>query len=174
MKLIIVFISFILTADCRSPYDLGLPDKKKLLLVIEGNLNPLGTISVRLTHTSKLDANSTIPSENKAQVTVEGQDNSSDALIFSGNGNYITNAGFVIGNEYRVRIRTTSGREYLSQFIKAQQIPDIDSMSWELASRGVYVQANTHDLNDPYYSFGQIPCVDCTAKGGTTIKPSFW
>lgn len=158
MKLIIIFIGLVFAVGCRRPYDPGLPDKNRLLLVIEGNLNPSGATSVKLTRTGKLDANSIIQSENNAQVIVEGKDNSSQLLFFLGNGNYTTNAGFVIGNEYRLRIRTISGKEYLSQYVKAQQTPDIDSISWERESRGIYIQMNTHDPNDAthYYRWEYV------------------
>lgn len=158
MKIVFFFVGLILFVSCRRSYDPGLPDKNRLLLVIEANINPGGGTTVRLTRTAKLDVNTTIQSENNAQVTVEGKDNSSRILTFSGNGNYTTNAGFVIGNEYRLHIRTASGKEYISKYIKAQKTPDIDSISWERESRGVRIQANTHDPDNAtrYYRWEYV------------------
>jgi hypothetical protein len=116
-------------------------------LVVEGNLNAGGDSTViRLSRTLGLEDPAKIKAENGASLTVEGKDNTTRPLIFRGNGNYVSvNLGLVINNEYRLRIRTSDGNEYLSAYVKAKQTPLIDSISWDIDDKGLTVYANTHD-----------------------------
>jgi hypothetical protein len=110
-------------------------------------MNPAAdTTIIRLTRTLKLSDAASIKTENNAQITVEGKDNTTRSLTFAGRGYYKSpGLNLVIGNEYRLRIRTTDGKEYLSEYVKARQTPAIDSISWDRDNDGVRIYANTHD-----------------------------
>jgi hypothetical protein len=57
-----------------------------------------------------------------------------------------------INQTYRLRITTSSGGQYLSDFATVKQSPPIDSITWQ-QNDGVYIYANTHDAtnNTRYY-----------------------
>jgi hypothetical protein len=48
---------------------------------------------------------------------------------------------------YRLYIRTQDGKEYISDFVKPQITPEIDSVNWRYNSEGVNVYVTTSDEN---------------------------
>jgi hypothetical protein len=102
-----------------------------------------------LTRTFQLDQKATLLKEDNAQVSVEGKDNSVRPLTGSGNGYYVSpDLQLVINNEYRLRIKTIDGKEYLSDYIRARTSPAIDSISYDMDENGVVIFANTHDASN--------------------------
>lgn len=142
-------------SSCREQYDPHVKSTEQSFLVVEANLNAAAdTTIVRLTRSFKLDDTARLRTENNAVVTVEGSDNTTRTLTPSGNGYYVSpNLNLTIGTSYRLHIRTSNGREYLSDFVKARATPPIDSISWEPTNDGVRIYANTHDPsgNSRYY-----------------------
>lgn len=140
--------------SCRESYNPDLKSSATRLLVVEGVLDPgADPTTVLLTRTSDLD-NSAFVHEANAIVTVEGKDNTSRALTYAGTGNYRSpGLNLTIGNEYRLRIRTTNGKEYLSAWVQAKQAPAIDSIGWKRNDEGVQIYADAHDPsgNTRYY-----------------------
>jgi hypothetical protein len=141
--------------SCRERFSPNVPSLEQSFLVVEGNLNAgRDSTVIRLTRTYKLDANASIKTEDKATVTVEGSDNTVRGLTWRGNGYYTSlDLNMVINTNYRLRIKTTTGKEYVSDFVKARETPLIDSISWEREEKGVRIFANTKDLtnNSRYY-----------------------
>lgn len=141
--LILVFCGF----ACRQNYDPPVISSGAVFLVVEANLNPQGMTSILLTRSVPLGKGSAIKPESNAQVTVEGRDNSIRALASIGNGRYNnSNLGLTVGEDYRLHIKTTDGRDYLSDYVKARKSPVIDSIGYELESKGLRVQAYAHDV----------------------------
>jgi len=132
---------------CRDKFDAEVRAQEQSFLVVEGNLNPGNDSAIiRLTKTIGLDDQSRIVTENNAMVTVEGKDNTTRTLTGIGAGYYASpNLNLVIGTEYRLRIRTIPGREYLSEYVKARITPPIDSINSEELDGELWVYANTHD-----------------------------
>jgi hypothetical protein len=121
--------------------------------VVEGVLNPgAGPTSISLSRTSRIDTNG-FRYEPNAIVTVEGKDNTTRPLVFTGGGTYNSpNLNLIMGNEYRLRIRTTNGKEYLSAYVKAKLTPAIDSVGYKRDNEGVHLYVNAHDVtNDTRY-----------------------
>src|SRR4029450_12184246 len=56
---------------------------------------------------------------------------------------------------YRLRISTTDGKEYLSDYMTVKTTPPIDSISYTYNDKGVTIYANTHDPsnNTRYYRY---------------------
>jgi hypothetical protein len=124
-------------------------------LVVEGIINSSGPASVTLTRTTNL-SDTSIVYENGAAVQVEGNDNS--VYVFSQNdsGIYaISQLMLSSAQQYRLRIKTKAGEQYLSDFESVEVTPAIDSINWALESGGVQIYANTHDPqnNTPYYKW---------------------
>lgn len=140
---------------CREQYLPDVISGSEQYLVVEGVLNPgPGSTSIRLTRTTKIDRTSNILGVTNARVTVEGRDGIATVLAHSGNGLYTyPNLNLTLGQEYRVHIYTTDGKEYVSAYVVAKATPAIDSITWEQNDAGVSLAVNTHDdaNNTRYY-----------------------
>jgi len=150
MKRIYIILAIIVGAlACRQPYDPPVNSSNKTYLVVEANLNPQGATTISLTRTFGLDRNTTVRGELNAQVSVEGKDNTTRSMTSIGNGRYTSNnLNLIINNEYRLRIKTTDGKEFLSDYVKAKKTPVIDSIGWEKEQEGLRIYANTKDVTN--------------------------
>jgi hypothetical protein len=91
-----------------------------------------------------------------ATVTVEGNNGDVFTLSQQGNGNYKHNQlPLVMGQEYRVRIKTAGNKEYVSDYVEAKASPEIDSVTWKQDQRGMTIYVNTHDATNKsrYYKW---------------------
>lgn len=152
---LVIVLMMVIIGSCRENYDPNVRSTEQSFLVVEANLNVAADSTIiRLTRSFKLDDSARLKVENGATVTVEGSDNTTRSLIPRGNGYYIsTNLNLTVGTDYKLHIRTANGREYESDFVTARATPAIDSISWEAASDGLRIFANTHDPsgNSRYY-----------------------
>lgn len=155
MKILFITLSCLLVAvSCKDPYLPRVISAEKSLLVVEGNLNAGGITTFRLTRTAKIDNTRNIEPEVSAQLTVEGRDNSIQPIPESGQGLYVSpSLQIALNGEYRVRIKTADGKEYLSEYVVARQTPAIDSIGFKLTPNGATIYVNTHDPsnNTRYY-----------------------
>jgi Domain of unknown function (DUF4249) len=149
-KFCLLFIAIIPVTffSCKEAYRPHLKSTTNSYLVVEGVMNAgPGPTTISLTHTSSLDTVLIRPEAN-ALVTVEGKDNTTRQLAYTGGSNYYSpDLHLITGNEYRLRIRTTNGKEYLSAYVKARITPAIDSVGWQRNQEGVSMYANTHDAS---------------------------
>lgn len=150
------FIAFLLLTGCRDRYDLPLRDNDISLLVVEGALVVGGPTGITLSRNAKLTDAVKFKPELNAQVSVEDRTGGRFPLQQMGNGLYVhAQLPMVAGQEYRLHIRTTNNKEYLSDYVTAKQTPEIDSVSWKFEREGVEIYANTHDAtnNSLYYKW---------------------
>lgn len=144
-----ILVILLAAVACRQPYDPPVVSSGVTYLVVEANLNPQGPTSILLTKSVPLERANSISPEINAQVTVEGKDNTIRPLTHIGNGRYNnSNLALMIGNEYRLHIKTVGGKEYFSEYVKAKKTPVIDSIGYELESEGLRVQAHAHDATN--------------------------
>ena len=145
----------LLLVACKKPYNPAITDSSTNGLIVEGVINngPDSTF-IKLSRAVKLTAGSTTNPETKAIVTVEDDQNTTYTLKEIATGNYalppvILNAA----RQYRLRIKTTSGLEYLSDFEAVKNAPPIDSVGYKITSSGLSIYNNTHDAtnNTRYY-----------------------
>jgi hypothetical protein len=139
--------------SCREAYEPNVVSADRNYLVVEGVLDPAAATSIRLTRTSKLDVSGIRPELN-AQVLVEGKDNSVRSLLSAGNGFYTSlNLNLILNTDYRLRIRTSAGKEYLSDYVTARSTPPIDSVNWRMEGDRLRFYVNAHDPsgNTRYY-----------------------
>ena len=149
----IVIMLLSIALSCRDPYEPKILSSPNAYLVVEGILNVNGPTSISLSRTSSLDS-SGFTKETSAQVLVEGKDNIIRSLSSNGAGNYSSpDLSLVVNGEYRLRIQTADGKEYLSEYVKARQTPAIDSIIWKQDDEGVKIFVSTHDPsgNTRYY-----------------------
>jgi hypothetical protein len=150
MKRITTFLYCILIITgfaCRESYNPPIVSSPDSYLVVEGVLNVAAAPTVlRLTRTYKLDKGAQVTSENNAQVAVEGKDNTVRQLTMTTGGTYVSsNLNLVFNQEYRLRITTKNGKEYLSEYVIARKTPSIDSIGFRQEEDGVQVYVNAHD-----------------------------
>ncbi len=153
MKKIYYGIIILLAAGCKELYQSPIKSSITGYLVVEGVINsgPDSTI-IKLSRTTSLDSIRAVYEPN-AQVLVEGDDNSSYRLFDNGSGKYkAVNLNLNASRKYRLHIRTTEGKEYLSDFEAVKNNPPIDSISYKSENNGLQLFINTHDpLNNTRY-----------------------
>src|SRR5438270_5245291 len=132
---------------CKEKYDIKVSSSAQSVLVVDGNLNSgIGETSIRLTRTVPKNDTTTINTESNDLVTVEGSDNSIQTLVPIGDGYYNNpQLNMLSGTQYRLRIKTTDGRTYLSDYAVVKNNPPIDSINWKRTTDGVTIYSNTHD-----------------------------
>lgn len=145
--LIIVVLVVMTGTGCKEIYKPEIISSPIRYLVVEGNLNPAAEpTAIRISRTFGLDDSARLRGENSAQVTVEGRDNSTRNLLPQGDGIYLNNGlNLSLGQEYRLRIKTADGNEYVSDYVVAHTTPPIDSIGWVRRDDGVQIHISTHD-----------------------------
>jgi Domain of unknown function (DUF4249) len=154
MKLFFYCLLLLTAFSCKEPFAPPIVSTPASYLVVEAVLNAGNApTSIRLTRTFKLADSAQLRGELNAQVQVEGKDNTIHPLVSSGNGFYTSpNLGLTLNKEYRLRIRTTGGKEYLSEYVVARETPAIDSLNLNRKADGAQIEVNTHDDgNDTRY-----------------------
>ncbi len=155
LQFILACLIIIVGVGCKEVYKPDIISASDNFLVVEGVLNAgTGPTELRLTRTFKLDDSARLRGELNAVVVVEGKDNSVKPLTSTGNGFYASpGLNLTINQEYRVRINTSDGKEYVSDYVVATQTPAIDSLGWTRNEDGVTIHVNTHDPtgNTRYY-----------------------
>src|SRR6218665_3564821 len=133
-------------AGCVDPYSPVVADENIDFLVVDGFLNSTDqSASVKLSKAIPLSSNLSYKSEKKAIVTIEEENGAIFNLTEKDTGVYQANGMNInIAKKYKLHIRTTAGKEYMSDFIEIKQSPPIDSITWKPIPDGVTIYANTH------------------------------
>jgi hypothetical protein len=122
-------------------------------LVVDGFLNttPSTSSQIRLSRTQNISETSKPRVEQRAKISVEGDKGSRFAFTETQPGTYQLNAAtYREGEKYRLRIRTSDGKEYLSAYVPAIKTPPIDSVTYQVGpdESGVQIYVSTHDPLD--------------------------
>lgn len=143
--------------SCRDKFEPDLESTTASHLVVDGVLNTgTGGTTIQLSRTTTLDSRVQFVPEPNAIVTVEGEDNSVQPLFWNGNGLYASGGlNLTINNNYRLRIKTIDGREYLSEYVKARHTPAIDSVGYHKKEHGIQLYVNAKDPSNStwYYRY---------------------
>ena len=153
MKKLLYCCIVLLAFSCKEKYVPPYTPPVKGYLVIDGTINSgQGPTTIRLSRTIVLADSARQKNEVKALVRVEGDDNSSYIIPELGNGSYSINQLTLNNNvKYRLYIKTTEGKEYLSDFAKPIKTPPIDNIRWE-QPYDLQLYINTHDpQNNTHY-----------------------
>lgn len=147
MKRILYYCSFFLLASsCKEKYESPIQSPTTGYLVVDGVLNSgTGPATITLTRTTKFE-NKNIVYERNAIITVQGTDSSVRSLPEKTPGIYTAdNLNLNSALKYRLRINTSNGKRYLSDFVEVKSNPPIDSISWKYTDEGLQTYVNTHD-----------------------------
>src|ERR1700743_238578 len=156
--LIIVLVT-VFIAGCRKPYSPAVLSAANSYLVVEGVINS-GSDStfIKLSRTVKLSDKTSTNPELNATVAVEGDQQMSYPLKETGMGNYAC-AGLNLNNshKYRLDIKTSNGKQYLSDYVEVLNSPPIDSISYDIkgtpSGPGLNIYSNTHDPGNKVHYF---------------------
>jgi len=156
---LLLFVSFI---HCKKQYNPPAIESINSYLVVDGfiNANPNENSTFILSRTKKLtDTTSQTISELNAQVFVINKSGSSIPLIdINRNGNYTsTLLNLNSSDQYALKIITSDGHQYVSDFVPVKKSPPIDSLTWRQDS-SLTVYLNTHDPNNntTYYKWNYV------------------
>ncbi len=151
----IVIMAICIVVACTKPYTPTVSSSTASLLVVEGLINT-GTDStiIKLSHTASVNNKTIASPETKAAVTVEdAQGNTYPLPETTVKGTYASPAlGLSSAKQYRVRIKTTTGKTYLSDLVVSKAAPPIDSVGYTVKDNGVQIYVNAHDpANNTHY-----------------------
>jgi hypothetical protein len=141
--------------SCKKPYNPPAISAPGSYLVVEGVINsgPDSTI-IKLSRTVNLSSTITLNPVSGAVLTVESAQNAIYPLIETTNGNYVS-PGLNLDNtqQYHLRIKTSDGKVFLSDFEAVNITPPIDSIGFMVQGNGIQLYVNTHDPsnNTKYY-----------------------
>ena len=155
-KYFFIFLMIGLMISCRHSYNPPAIINNDHILVVGGFINSgqNAITTINLSRTQNLTDSTAISNpEPNAQITIESQTGSSYALHGQADGNYLSDPlNLDNSTTYRLRIVTSDGKNYLSDFIPVKQTPAIDSVSWQ-QNNDVNIYVDTHDPqnNARYY-----------------------
>ena len=159
LKLILCISVLLFSFSCKKPFEHDAISDSATLLVVEGIINQGGQTNIMLSRTLKLADKSVLQMEKGAKVQVEGSNNSILALTESAAGIYtLPNTTFNATLQYRLRIKTIAGKEYLSDLMSVRTTPAIDSLNWRREREGVGLYIDAHDSNNntKYYQWDYL------------------
>ena len=153
MKTYLYIFIILLFAQCRERYEPAIKPQETNLLVVQGFINSRGQTQINLSRTTLL-SDSGIAVETGSVVVIEGDDNSVYPLVESGAGTYLSQFNTLNSNtNYRLNIRSSNGKTYLSDWRKEIKTPLIDSITFTRPGNGIeiYVNAKDPENNTRYY-----------------------
>ncbi len=156
----VCFLLSLLLCYCRKPYNPPAISAPGSYLVVEGVINSGGDSTIiKLSKTVSLGSNSAANPVTGATVSVESSQNNTWPLIGDGAGNYVSpGLNLSASLQYRLRIKTAEGSQYLSDFVPVKPTPPVDSIGYVVKNDGVHLYVNTHDPanNTHYYRWDYI------------------
>lgn len=151
MRRLFLYISILtVVAACREPFEAPGGSPVTGYLVVEGLVNTgVGPTTFRLSRTIPLPDSSGMKPERSAVVRVEGNNNTATVLPEISAGVYsVAQLNLSPNAKYRLHIRTSNGREYITEYESPRKSPPIDNIAWEKTGEGVQLYINTHDPAD--------------------------
>lgn len=150
-----------LMIGCRKEYEPSVIKANNRFLVFEGVINTGANAVTTITLSRTRNIYDTLPfdPELSAKAFIETEGGPSYPLQEQGLGNYSSaNLNLSPAFNYRIKIATADGNEYVSDYVPVKQTPPIDSVSWEQDADGVELFVNTHDPTNEttYYRWEYI------------------
>lgn len=159
LKLILSITVLLFSLSCKKPFEHDAISDSATLLVVEGVINQGGQTNIMISRSLKLSDKSVVQMEKGAKVQVEGSNSSVLPLTESSAGVYTLPATtFNTNLQYRLRIKTIAGKEYLSDPMSVRTTPAIDSLNWRREQNGVGLYIDAHDSNNntKYYQWDYV------------------
>lgn len=175
MKKIWVFAMLLHAFACREKYVPQLNEPTTGYLVVEGFINSgTGPTTITLTRSTKLSNQAALVKETKATVRVESKTNTNNFILTETSTGVYSYPQLSLNatDQYRLYVKTTNGKEYVSDFSVVRRTLNIDSVSWRVENGGVQIYANTHDAQakTKYYQFKYDETWEFNSKYYTYLK----
>ena len=141
----ILIVSFL---SCKKPYEPKIVAAPNSYLVVEGVINTaVDSTVIKISRTFKLNSKVTSSPELGATVTVEDDNHNVWPLIDLFNtGHYFTyDIALPPGQKYKLRIITSTGSQYLSDYLVDKPTPPIDSIGYTVTKGILNLYVNSHD-----------------------------
>ena len=141
-------------SGCTDPFEPEVISSPESYLVVDGFINTNGITTIKLSRTQSLATTATPPAESRATVAIEDDAGTAYPLAEQAPGTYASQALTLSpSRRYRLRLRTTAGRDYESDLVAAKLTPPIDRVAWAVGPTGVRIAVNTRDPtnNTRYY-----------------------
>jgi len=156
MKQLLYSILILFSTGCVQEYIPPVKPSGSSWLVMDGSLNSgPGPVSLTLSRTTNLDTTAQ-QYERGATIIVQGDDSSTYILAESSPGTYTANDLNLNSNKkYRLKINTSNGDVYASDFVPVIPNPPLDSIDYQLNGEGLQIFVNTHNPqnNTRYYKW---------------------
>jgi len=146
MKLKSWLLIFIVFLSCKDKYMPHIQYPPTGFLVAEGFINAGDSpTTILLTRASRLDSIQLIP-ETHALLDVQAENGASYPLTEDSGGKYtIPHIAIDPGQRYRLHIKTSNGKEYLSDLADVKISPPIDTVAFVAGPEDVSIYVSTHD-----------------------------
>jgi hypothetical protein len=156
----ISILAITLSFGCKKPYAPKIIATSGNYLVVESVINTgTDSTSVRLSRTVPLSSTTGAKAELGANVIIITNTGGNYPLSEKGNG-YYKGPGLNSGSPdtYSLKIATSDGKIYQSDFVQAKNSPPIDSVYYRVQNSGVNIYADTHDPSgkSTYYRWDYI------------------
>lgn len=149
LKIGFFLLGIILLGGCIETFAPPEVTSNNTFLVVDGYLNTgEGSSIIRLSWTKNLTDEGAWTYEQNAEVVVEGDKGSRFSFTEGSGGTYeLPQQVFNESEKFRLYIKTSSGKEYLSDYVPHKKTPAIDSVTYKVAGdkSGVQIYVNTHD-----------------------------
>ncbi|MEO6285724.1 MAG: DUF4249 domain-containing protein [Dyadobacter sp.] len=142
--------SLLFTEGCVEPFSPPEINTDQGYLVVDGffNVGATDTSRIELRQTQHINQSAQPVIETGASVAVEEQAGQSYPFFEAGAGIYLLPPGsYNMAGQYRIRIKTQSGKEYLSDYVAVSRTPVIDSITnrFDPIQDAMVFYVNTHD-----------------------------
>ncbi|WP_185817019.1 DUF4249 domain-containing protein [Hymenobacter metallilatus] len=134
-------------SGCVEPYTPEAVTAPSNYLVVNGFINGNGTTRIRLSRSVQISSPSVFPAERRASVAIQSLSGQRYPLTETDTAGLYTSKQLTLpaNQSYRLYIRTTSGREYASDYAPLKLTPAIDQLQGRVQSNGVQLYLSTHD-----------------------------
>lgn len=142
------YILFVLiaVAACKKQITIAPSGKVTSYLVVDGNISSGDSTTITLRRTVGLDSNSRANPELGAVVTIESAAGTSYQLTSKKNGTYVSAPlNLATSEKYSLKITTSNGSKYASDFVQVKNSPTIDSIRTTITGDGLQIGVDTHD-----------------------------
>jgi len=144
--LIFLMLTMLCVFNCKKLINTPALAASNSYLVVTGNIDPGDTTVLVLSRTVNVSGTVNTKPELNAAVTIEGSQSGSFRLTAEGNGNYYSApVNLSPAQTYRLKIVTSSGEQYASDYVPVKNSPAIDSVNYVVKSDGLQINVNTHD-----------------------------
>lgn len=163
-----LWMVMLLASACLDPFHVPFSEAPNGPVVIDAFLNgSQGTATVRLSRPQEINSEDLNATISGAKVTVESPAQSFDLAEVSPGNYYATGIPTPVGTLFTLRVKTSDGREFLSDPTPVRATPPLDSITFAVGNdkESLEVLVHAHDPTDlaQYFSWDYEETYEYTA-----------